>query len=224
MPVFNERATVEEIVRRVLAAPVDGPLELIIVDDGSTDGTGERIAALAAHDDRIRIIRQPRNGGKGRAIRRALEDVTGDVVLIQDADLELDPRDYPALLQPILDDSADIVLGNRFHGGAHHVHYFRHYLANKFLTILCNIVTDLKLNDMGAGYKVFRTSLVKRLRLRARRFDIDPELIIKSARLGVRIYEVPISYHGRTYAQGKKIGWRDGVRAVWRILVARFLA
>ncbi|MBI3634750.1 MAG: glycosyltransferase family 2 protein [Candidatus Rokubacteria bacterium] len=222
MPAFNERATIDEIVERVLSSPIAGSLELLIVDDGSTDGTAERLAALAERDRRIRVIRQPRNQGKGSAIRRGLEEVTGDIVLIQDADLEYDPRDYPALLRPIVEGRADVVFGNRFHGGEHRILYYRHFLGNRLLTAICNLVTDLNMSDMEVGYKVFRAEIVKRLRLRARRFDIEPELVVKTARLGVRIYEVPISYYGRTYAEGKKIGWRDGIAALWQIFVFRF--
>jgi glycosyltransferase involved in cell wall biosynthesis len=221
VPVYNEIGTIGEILARVRRAPVDCEMELVVVDDGSTDGTRDFLRDHAARHDDLRLVLQERNGGKGTAIRRGIEHVTGDVVLIQDADLEYDPRDYPALLRPIREGRADIVFGNRFHGGEHRVLYYRHFLANRLLTMICNLATDLNLSDMEVGYKVFRTSVLKQLPLRARRFDIEPELVIKSARLGVRIYEVPISYHGRTYAEGKKIGWRDAVTALWRIFVFR---
>ena len=222
MPVFNEAGTIAEIVARVRKAPVDGQIELIVVDDGSTDGTRDRLAECVRGGEDIRVVLQDRNRGKGAAIRAGIEHVTGEITIIQDADLEYDPRDYPALLRPMLEGRADIVFGNRFHGGEHRVLYYRHFMANRLLTTICNVLTDLNLSDMEVGYKVFRTAILKRLALRANRFDIEPELVIKSARLRVRIYEVPISYHGRTYEEGKKIGWRDGVAALWRMLVFRF--
>ena len=221
MPVFNEAATIAEIIERVRKAPVDAQLELIVVDDGSTDGTRELLSKHPRGSDDLRLVLQDRNRGKGAAIRAGIGHATGEITIIQDADLEYDPRDYPALLRPILEGRADIVFGNRFHGGEHRVLYYRHFMANRLLTTICNILTDLNLSDMEVGYKAFRTPILNRLRLRANRFDIEPELVIKSAKLGVRIYEVPISYHGRTYAEGKKIGWRDGVAALWRMLVFR---
>jgi glycosyltransferase involved in cell wall biosynthesis len=221
VPAFNEAATIGEIIQRIRKSPLDAQVEIVVVDDGSTDGTRDILAAEAAGADDLRLVLQEKNRGKGAAIRTGIERVTGDITIIQDADLEYDPRDYPALLRPILEERAEIVFGNRFHGGEHRVLYYRHFLANRFLTMVCNALTDLNLSDMEVGYKAFRTSVLKRLRLRANRFDIEPELVIKAARLGVRIYEVPISYHGRTYAEGKKIGWRDGVVALWRMFVFR---
>ena len=223
IPVFNEATTIGEIIARVRGAPLDLECELVVVDDGSTDGTsGELHKLAAAHPGTIRVVTHEKNLGKGAALRSGFACAGGEIVLIQDADLEYDPRDYPALLRPILEQRADVVFGNRFHGGEHRVLYYRHFLANRLLTTICNLVTDLNLGDMEAGYKVFRMSVLKRLRLRARGFDIEPELVIKTAKLGVRIYEVPISYHGRTYAEGKKIGWRDGIVALWRIVVFGF--
>ena len=221
MPVFNEINTIGEIIQRVRAAPVDAELELIVVDDGSSDGTRQFLEGLAAEGHDLVLVLHEGNFGKGTAVRHGIDRVTGDVTIVQDADLEYDPRDYPALLRPIIEQRADVVFGNRFHGGEHRVLYYRHFLGNRVLTMLCNIITDLNLSDMEVGYKVFRTSVLKQLRLKAKRFEIEPELVIKSARLGVRIYEVPISYHGRTYAEGKKIGWRDGVSALWRMLMLR---
>jgi len=221
IPVFNEISTIGEILRRVRAAPVDAEIEIIVVDDCSTDGTRDALKELAEGSTDVRLVMQQWNQGKGAAVRAGIEHATGDVVLIQDADLEYDPRDYPALLRPIVEQRADIVFGNRFHGGEHRVLYYHHFLANRLLTTVCNLMTNLNLSDIEAGYKAFRMEVLKRLRLRANRFDIEPELVIKSSKLGVRIYEVPISYHGRTYAEGKKIGWCDAVVAFWRMFVFR---
>jgi len=217
IPVYNERDTVELILKRVAATPYEK--EIILVDDASTDGTRNILERLARDNrDQVRLFQHAQNRGKGAAIRTAIEHVTGDVVIIQDADLEYDPQDYLRLLEPILEGHADVVFGNRFHGGPHRVLYFWHYVGNRFLTNLCNMMTNLNLSDMEVGYKVFRTDVLQRLRLKSDRFGIEPELTVKVAKLGCRIYEVPIAYHGRTYAEGKKITWRDGIVALYCIL------
>jgi glycosyltransferase involved in cell wall biosynthesis len=226
VPVYNEITTSAEIIRRIRAAPVQMPMELIFVDDCSVDGTREFLQNLVsgerAESGAVKVFFHERNLGKGAAIRTAITQVTGTMVLIQDADLEYDPQDYPALLKPILEGHADVVFGNRFHGGAHRVLYFWHAVGNRFLTTLCNMVTNLNLTDMEVGYKVFRTEILKQIQLQSSRFGFEPEITVKVAKLGCRIYEVPISYHGRTYAEGKKIGWRDGVAALFHIIRYRY--
>jgi len=228
MPVYNEMTTIAEIIHRVGEALVGLSKELVIVDDGSTDGTREYLQSLAEGETRdgltVKVIIHETNQGKGAAIRTAIAHVTGDIVLIQDADLEYDPQDYPALLKPILEQRADVVFGNRFHGGPHRVLYFWHFVGNKLLTTLCNIMTNLNLTDMEVGYKVFRAEILKQVQLCSNRFGFEPEITVKMARLDCRIYEVPISYHGRTYAEGKKINWRDGIAALLHMLRYRFLA
>jgi len=215
IPVFNERPTIEECLRRVRAVDLDK--EIIVIDDGSTDGTREFLAALSPSAE-LRVVLQPHNCGKGAAVRRGFEQATGDVVIIQDADLEYDPEDYHKLLEPIRDGRADVVYGSRFLGWPRRVLRFRHQLANRFLTTLSNLVTDLNLTDMETCYKMMTREVVQTLRLRSERFGIEPEITAKIARLGYRVYEVPISYHGRDYWEGKKIGWKDGIAAVWTIL------
>ena len=228
MPVYNEMTTIAEIIHRVGEALVGLSKELVIVDDGSTDGTREYLQSLAEGETRdgltVKVIFHETNQGKGAAIRTAIAHVTGDIVLIQDADLEYDPQDYPALLKPILEQRADVVFGNRFHGGSHRVLYFWHFVGNKLLTTLCNIMTNLNLTDMEVGYKVFRAEILKQVQLCSNRFGFEPEITVKMARLDCRIYEVPISYHGRTYAEGKKINWRDGIAALLHMLRYRFFA
>jgi glycosyltransferase involved in cell wall biosynthesis len=228
MAVYNESNTVREIFRRVLEADVGLDKELIIVDDGSTDGTWKILTELE-HEHRlferhasVKIVLHERNKGKGSAIRTGLQHSTGDIVLIQDADLEYDPQDYPTLLRPILSYGADVVFGNRFHAGPHRVLYFWHYVGNRILTTLSNILTNLNLNDMEVGYKVFRRDILSGVTLRSRRFGFEPEITVKVARRKCRIYEVPISYHGRTYAEGKKITWRDGFAALYYLVRYRF--
>ena len=224
IPVYNEAATIARVIERVRKAPIELPMELVVVDDASSDGTRAILEQLAAEGPSdLRLLTHPVNRGKGAAVRTGLASVRGEIVLIQDADLEYDPRDYPLLLEPILEGQADVVYGNRFHGGPHRVLYFGHYVANRALTLISNLVTGLNLSDMEVGYKVFRTEVVRRLELRSERFGIEPELTVKLARLGCRIYEVPIRYYGRTYEEGKKITWRDGVAALWFILRYRFL-
>jgi len=220
IPVFNERPTIEECLRRVRAVDLDK--EIVIVDDCSTDGTREFLRSMPPADD-VRVYEQPQNRGKGAAVRRGFAEVTGDVVVIQDADLEYDPNDYHKLLAPIRDGVADVVYGSRFLGWPRRVLRFRHQLANRFLTLLSNLVTDLNLTDMETCYKMMTRDVVRTLRLRSDRFGIEPEITAKIARLGYRVYEVPISYHGRDYWEGKKIGWRDGFAAVWTILRYAFV-
>ncbi|HEX2254073.1 MAG TPA: glycosyltransferase family 2 protein [Thermoanaerobaculia bacterium] len=222
VPAYNERNTVRELLARVAAAPLPEGVEreVVVVDDGSSDGTRELLAELEQAADPLpfRLVLHERNQGKGAAVRSGLTAGTGDVLLIQDADLEYDPRDYPRLLQPILEGEADVVFGSRFLGGPHRVLFFWHSLGNRFLTTLSNMLTDLNLSDMETCYKVFRREMLEGVELRSNRFGIEPELTARMARRGARIYEVPISYRGRTYAEGKKIGWRDGVAAIWAIL------
>jgi glycosyltransferase involved in cell wall biosynthesis len=217
MPVYNEKATIETIISKVMGADARVTKELIIVDDASTDGTRDCLKHFIGRTD-LQVIFHERNRGKGAAIRTGLTHATGDIVLIQDADLEYDPKDYARLLDPIIDGQADAVYGNRFHGETHRVLYFWHAFGNSILTLACNLVTNLNLSDMEVGYKVFRADVLRRIRLRSDRFGFEPEVTAKVAKLGCRIYEVPISYYGRTYAEGKKITWRDGVVAFWCIV------
>jgi glycosyltransferase involved in cell wall biosynthesis len=213
IPVYNERATIETLLKRVHAVAVDK--EIIVVDDGSTDGTRDLLAGLRSPDGQVRVLFQDENRGKGAALRRGFEAARGEVVLVQDADLEYDPADYPQLLAPIERGDADVVFGSRFLGGPHRVLLFWHYVGNRVLTTLSNVFTNLNLSDVWTCYKVFRTEVLAQIRLRENRFGFEVEITSKVARAGWRVYEVPISYHGRTYAEGKKITWRDGVRGVW---------
>src|SRR3972149_5582618 len=211
MPVYNEKRYIEEIINRVLKTDIEK--ELIIVDDFSTDGTRDILSRVGANRG-IKIIYHERNKGKGMAIRTALKVVSGDVVIIQDADLEYDPREYPRLLEPILDGRADAVFGSRFLGGPHRVLYFWHSVGNFVLTTFSNMLTNLNLTDMETCYKAIKGDLARSLRLTADRFGFEPEVTARLAQARARIFEVPIAYSGRTYAEGKKIGWKDGVAAI----------
>jgi glycosyltransferase involved in cell wall biosynthesis len=223
IPAYNEERFIREIIKRVRAGSTTLSCEIVVVDDASHDATVSVVEQLIGEGkDDLRLIRHLVNRGKGAALRTGLAEARGDIIIIQDADLEYDPRDYPRLLEPILEEYADVVFGNRFHGGPHRVLYFWHYTANRILTLFTNLLTGLNLSDMEVGYKVFRADVLRRLDLTAERFGIEPELTIKVARLGVRVYEVPIRYHGRTYAEGKKITWRDGAAALLHIVRYRF--
>lgn len=219
MPVYNERATIREIVSRTLAADVEK--ELLIVDDCSTDGTREIIAELAAADSRIRVFLHDKNSGKGAAVKTALANVSGDIIIIQDADLEYCPEDFPALIGPIANDFADVVYGTRFIG-PHRVFMVWHFFANKLLTLLTNILYNTMLTDMEVGYKAFRASIFREITIRSNGFDFEPEVTAKIFKRNYRVFEVPITYCGRTYAEGKKITWRDGFRALAAIIKYRF--
>ena len=217
IPVYNEQATLATLIERVQATPHEK--ELVIVDDASTDRTPEILEQLARRWTNLRVLRHPTNQGKGAGLGTALRHFSGDIVLIQDADLEYDPADYGALLKPIEDGNADVVYGSRFLGGAFgRVHLYHHYLGNRFLTTLSNLVTNLNLTDMETCYKVFRANIARALDLRSKGFAVEPEITAKVARMKVRVYEVPVRYAGRDYASGKKIRARDGLIAVWAIL------
>lgn len=217
MPIFNEKHTLAAVVERVLAVPL--AIELICVDDGSTDGSRELLTELSKRYPQIHTLLQPRNMGKGAALRSGIQQATGDFVIIQDADLEYDPDEYTVLLEPLLDGRADVVYGSRFLGGGpHRVLYFWHFVANWSLTLLSNCLTNINLSDMETCYKVFRREVIQSIPIEEDRFGFEPEITVKVAKRRLRIYEVGISYWGRTYEEGKKIGWRDGVRALWCLL------
>jgi len=216
MPVFNEQKTILEIIKRVRDSPYEK--EIIIVDDASTDGTREILEELAEASD-ITLFRHENNRGKGAALRTGVSVASGDVTIIQDADLEYDPVDYPKVLDPILSGKADVVYGSRFVGGeSHRVFYFWHSVGNKLLTLLSNALSGLNLTDMETCYKAFKTEIIKSIDLKEDRFGFEPEITAKLAQRGLRIYEVGVSYSGRTYDEGKKIGWKDALRAIWCIL------
>ena len=214
MPVYNEKATLRVVVERVLSVNLE--IELLCVDDGSRDGSREILAELQTRWPQIRVFLQPHNMGKGAALRRGIQEATGDYVIIQDADLEYDPNDYPRMLEPLEGGQADVVYGSRFLGsGPHRVLYFWHSVGNSILTLLSNMITNLNMTDMETCYKVFRREVIQSIPLEENRFGFEPEITVKIARRSLRVYEVGISYWGRTYAEGKKIGWKDGFRALW---------
>ena len=217
MPVYNERTTLRAVIERVLA--VQPEVELLCVDDGSTDGSREILAELQDKFPQIKVFLQAQNMGKGAALRRGIQEASGDFVIIQDADLEYDPADYPSLLAPLLEGKADVVYGSRFLGAKpHRVLYFWHSVGNSILTLLSNCLTNINLSDMETCYKVFRREVIQAIPIEENRFGFEPEITVKIARRRLRIYEVGISYWGRTYEEGKKIGWKDGVRALWCLL------
>lgn len=218
IPVYNEMATLDEILKRVQSVPYDK--EIIVVDDASTDGSTELLRQVS--EENTTVLFHEQNKGKGAAVRTGFAQVSGDIVIIQDADLEYDPTEYGRLIEPILDGRADVVYGSRFTGGPQRVLFFWHYVGNKFLTLLSNMLTNLNLSDMETCYKVFRSSLLEKIKITSNRFGFEPEITAKFARQKCRIYEVPISYSGRNYEEGKKITWRDGFAALFHIIRFRF--
>jgi glycosyltransferase involved in cell wall biosynthesis len=217
MPIYNERNTLRSVIERVLSVPLE--IEMLCVDDGSGDGSREMLADLQTEHPNLRMFLQPCNMGKGAALRRGIQEATGDFVVIQDADLEYDPQDYPTLLAPLIQGKADVVYGSRFLGsGPHRVLYFWHSVGNWILTLLSNCLTNINLSDMETCYKAFRREVIQSIPIEENRFGFEPEITVKVAKRRLRIYEVGISYWGRTYEEGKKIGWKDGVRALWCLL------
>lgn len=220
IPVYNESATIGEIFSRVKSIPLEK--EIIFVDDGSDDGTREVLNKIALIDNKIKVIFHDKNQGKGAALKTGFKSATGEIIIIQDADLEYDPREYPKLLEPILDGRADVVYGSRFLGGPHRVFFFWHYVGNTFLTLLSNALSNLTLTDMMTCYKFFQRGILKDITLKSKRFGFESEFTMKIAKNGCRIYEVPISYSGRNYSEGKKITWKDGFIALFTIIWFRF--
>ncbi len=219
IPVYNEKRTLSELIRRVEAVKLEK--EIIIVDDASTDGTRDLLKKYE-EQERFKVIYQSKNAGKGSALRAGFDKAEGEIIIVQDADLEYDPKEYPILIEPILDGRADVVYGSRFLGGTHRVFFFWHYVGNKVLTTLSNMCTNLCLTDMETGYKVFRRTVLDSFILKCNRFGFEPEFTSKIARHAFRVYEVPISYSGRGYEEGKKVNWKDGVAALWFIFRFRF--
>lgn len=220
IPVFNEKDTIEAVIHRVREVDVGMEKEIVIVDDGSQDGTQDVLKNLDYPD--TKAFFHSKNQGKGAALHTGFSNAQGDIILIQDADLEYDPSEYPILLKPILDGRADVVYGSRFLGGPHRVLFFWHYVGNKLLTTLSNILSNLNLSDMETCYKVIKKDLLDRITLKSKRFGFEPEITIKLAKLKAKIYEVPISYSGRDYSEGKKIGWKDGIAAIYHIIRYKF--
>jgi glycosyltransferase involved in cell wall biosynthesis len=217
VPIYNERATLRDVVEKVLSVPLE--IELICVDDGSRDGSREILSELEKQHPQLRVFFQPQNMGKGAALRRGIQEATGDYVIVQDADLEYDPAEFPSLLEPLIRGNADVVYGSRFLGGRpHRVLYFWHSVGNWLLTLLSNCLTNINLTDMETCYKAFRREIIQSIPIEENRFGFEPEITVKVAKRRLRIYEVGISYCGRTYKEGKKIGWKDGIRALWCLL------
>ncbi len=214
IPVYNEKDTIQEIINRVLAE--ETAKEIIIVDDMSNDGTRDFLKTY--HHDQVKIFFHETNQGKGAAIRTAIEHISGDIAVIQDADLEYNPGEYKRLIKPIVENNADVVYGSRFSGPEQRVLYFWHFVGNKVLTVFSNMLTNLNLSDMETCYKAFRSDVIKKIKIETHRFGMEPEITAKIAKMGCRIYEVPISYYGRDYSEGKKITWRDGFSAIWCII------